>query len=59
MISVPEFLDLFFAFKGEIASPFLNAIKYTFPSLSIVSSNFSDKAFTTDTPTPCRPPDTL
>ena len=35
---------------------------YTFiknPKLKIFNSNFSDRAFTTDTPTPCRPPETL
>ena len=39
--------------------PFLNVIKYSFPSLKILNSNFSDKALTTETPTPCNPPDTL
>ena len=38
---------------------FSNSIKYLFPSLSMYSSNFSDRAFTTDTPTPCKPPETL
>ena len=34
-------------------------IKYFFSSLLISNSNFSDNALTTDTPTPCNPPDTL
>ena len=29
------------------------------PSLDIASSRFSDKALTTETPTPCKPPETL
>ena len=41
------------------AFPFLKEIKYSFSSLNIVKSNFSDRALTTDTPTPCRPPETL
>ena len=39
--------------------PSLNSIKYSFFSLNIVSVNFSDKALTTETPTPCNPPETL
>jgi hypothetical protein len=31
----------------------------TFPSLRISAESVSESAFTTDTPTPCRPPDTL
>ena len=29
------------------------------PSLLMVTIHFSDKAFTTDAPTPCKPPETL
>ena len=36
-----------------------SSTKYFFPSLSISSLSFSDKALTTETPTPCKPPDTL
>ena len=36
-----------------------NSIKYFFPSLLISNFNFSDNALTTDTPTPCKPPETL
>ena len=38
---------------------FLKNISYSFPSLKIFKDNFSDKAFTTETPTPCKPPETL
>ena len=59
LICVPENLDFPFTFNGNLASPFSNSIKYFFPSLSISNSNFSDKALTTETPTPCRPPEIL
>ena len=59
LICVPLFLDLPISFKGLIGSPFLNSIKYLFPSLSIINSNSSESAFTTETPTPCKPPETL
>ena len=59
VILVPVSLDFPNTFKGDFASPFLNSIKYFLPSLLISSCNFSDKAFTTETPTPCKPPDTL
>ena len=36
-----------------------NSIKYFFPSLLIFNFNFSESALTTETPTPCNPPDTL
>ena len=59
LISVPEPFDLPTTFSGALASPFLNSIKYFFPSLSMYSSNFSERAFVTDTPTPCKPPEIL
>ena len=46
-------------FKGDFASPLLNSIKYFFPSLLISNLSFSDNALTTETPTPCSPPETL
>ena len=46
-------------FKGFNEFPSLNLISYSFPSLKIFNSNFSDNALTTETPTPCNPPDTL
>ena len=58
-ICVPEFFDFPIAFNGAFALPFLNSIKYFLPSLLISNSNFSDKALTTETPTPCKPPETL
>ena len=59
VIFVPVCFDLPIAFNGDFASPFLNSIKYFLLSLLISNCNFSDRAFTTDTPTPCNPPDTL
>ena len=59
LICVPVFLELLIDFNGFTAFPFLNSIKNFFPSLSIVNSNFSESAFTTETPTPCNPPETL
>ena len=58
-IRVPVFFDFPIPLKGFIALPFLNSTKYFFPSLSIINSNFSESAFTTETPTPCNPPETL
>ena len=55
VILVPVSFDLPTAFNGDLALPFLNSIKYFLPSLLISNSNFSDKAFTTETPTPCNP----
>ena len=59
VISVPVSFDFPIILIGALASPFLNSIKYFFPSLFIPNINFSDNAFTTETPTPCNPPETL
>ena len=59
MISVPLFSVVPISFNAPSDSPLLNLIKYFFPSLSIVNSNHSDNALTTETPTPCNPPETL
>ena len=59
VICVPVCFDFPITFNGDFDSPFSNSIKYFFPSLFISSCNFSDNAFTTETPTPCNPPDTL
>ena len=59
VISVPVLLDLPITLSGAFALPSLNSIKYFFPSLLIANFNFSYKALTTETPTPCKPPDTL
>ena len=53
VICVPVFLDFPITLSGFFASPLINSIKYFLPSLSISSSSFSDKALTTETPTPC------
>ena len=39
--------------------PLANSIRWRVPSRSISSTSRRDSAFTTDTPTPCSPPDTL
>ena len=52
VIFVPVSLDFPITFNDAFASPSLNSIKCFFPSLYISSSSFSDKALTTDTPTP-------
>ena len=59
VILVPVFFDFPVIFNGAFASPFLNSMKYFLPSLLISKFSFSDKAFTTETPTPCKPPETL
>ena len=59
VILVPFFLVLPIFFNGLTVFPSLNLISYSLPSLNILSYSSSDKAFTTDTPTPCKPPDTL
>ena len=45
--------------SGLVASPLLNSTKCSLPSLNIFKLSLDDKALTTDTPTPCNPPDTL
>ena len=45
--------------SGLTASPCANFIQCSWPSRQIVSSSHSDSALTTETPTPCRPPETL
>ena len=57
VIFVPFFFVFPTCFNGLTEFPSLNFISYSFPSLKICKSNFSDKAFTTDTPTPWRPPE--
>ena len=59
VICVPVSLDFPIALSGDLVLPLLNSIKYLLPSLSISNFNFSDNAFTTETPTPCKPPETL
>ena len=52
VILVPVSFDLPMTFKGDLASPFLNSIKNFYPSRLISNFKFSDKALTTETPTP-------
>ena len=42
-----------------IGKRILDTLLDEYPFLSYIGADFSDSAFTTDTPTPCRPPDTL
>jgi len=42
-----------------LVSPRSNAMWWRFPSRSTHTSSCSESAFTTDTPTPCSPPETL
>jgi len=46
-------------FRGVTSIPRSHLIWCTWPSLLTVVSRYSERAFTTDSPTPCRPPDTL
>ena len=52
------FLDLPVTFNALLTIHFQTQY-YVLPSLLISKIKFSDKAFTTDTPTPCNPPETL
>ena len=45
--------------SGATASPWRNSIWCILPLRQILSFSHSDSALTTDTPTPCRPPETL
>ncbi len=45
--------------SGATASPSRNSMACSLPSRQIVSLSQVDSALTTETPTPCRPPDTL
>ena len=42
-----------------VGSPRANSCRYTFPSRRTSATSHSESAFTTETPTPCRPPETL
>ncbi len=46
-------------FSGATATPSANSMKCSLPSRQIVSLSQLDSALTTETPTPCKPPDTL
>ena len=45
--------------SGATTSPWANSTKCSRPSRQTRKTSFVDKALTTDTPTPCRPPETL
>ena len=45
--------------SGATASPRRNSIWWILPLRQILSFSQSDSALTTETPTPCRPPETL
>ena len=47
------------AFIASIGSPRANSWRQIFPSRWTSATSHSDSALTTETPTPCRPPDTL
>mmetsp|Transcript_3535 Transcript_3535/g.8517 ORF Transcript_3535/g.8517 Transcript_3535/m.8517 type:complete len:223 (+) Transcript_3535:1809-2477(+) len=49
----------FSAFRPDTATPLSNRMACPFPPLSTTTSTDSDKAFTTEIPTPCNPPLTL
>ena len=52
VILVPFFFVFPNFLSGFIEFPSWNLISYSFPSLKIFKSNFSDSALTTETPTP-------
>ena len=56
---VPFKSDLPISFSGALVIPFSNSTKYFFPSLKISTLKLLESALTTDTPTPCKPPETL
>ena len=45
--------------SGASGTPWAKRMKCSLPSRQMVRSSLDDNAFTTETPTPCRPPDTL
>ena len=46
-------------FKGFVVTPSLYSASYSLFFLKLFNFKFSDKAFTTETPTPCYPHDIL
>ena len=46
-------------FSGASELPWVKLISWTLPSRRIFSLSQDDSALTTETPTPCRPPETL
>ncbi len=58
-ISVPVFSLFPVCVSGPSGAPFVNDISYKLPFLRILILSFVDRALTTDTPTPCNPPEIL
>src|ERR1700732_1496358 len=59
VIFVPVFFVLPEDFSLVVGTPFSYDCSHTSPSRQISSSSLSASAFTTETPTPCSPPETL
>src|SRR5215471_228423 len=57
--SVPRLSVLPVTLRGATATPRRNSMKWVWPSRRMVSLSQSESALTTDTPTPCRPPEIL
>src|SRR5699024_3325420 len=58
-IIVPVLLLLPTSPNSDTGSPLVNSCIYSLSFLLTFTFNHSDRAFTTETPTPCNPPDTL
>ena len=56
---VPLLSELPISFTGAFGFPLLYDCSYSFPSLKTLATSNSDNAFTQETPTPCKPPETL
>ena len=56
-IRVPFLRDGPTCWIGPCTWPRLNDCRHSWPSRQTVTSSRSDRAFTTETPTPCRPPE--
>ena len=59
LISVPCSLVEPVDFIFDFGVPSLYVCSHTFPSLLIFNSKTSERALTTEIPTPCKPPETL
>ena len=57
--TVPFFAEFPTLLRGATGTPCRYSCSKTPPSRRISSRSHSDKKFTTETPTPCRPPETL
>ena len=59
VIVVPFKSELLISFKGALVAPFSNSTKYFLPFLEMSTFKLCESALTTETPTPCNPPETL